>query len=421
VDSRSGNSEAAGAAEGETLAAAIVERRVRAAVAGFFHRRRSASRPAVPACTDAEPRALYVHVPFCESVCPFCPFNSAAFTQEIGARYFAALREEMVRYGDLGYRFDVLHVGGGTPTILPSETARIVSIARRLWPVREVSVETNPNHLTGDILGTLRDAGVQRLSVGAQSFDDGLLARLGRLEAYGSGSRIRGALQTAAGCGIILNVDLMFDQPGQTIEMLERDVAVVRGLPVDQATFYPYMSRGGRDPSLPSVARQFTTIVDGLAGAFHPTTVWSFSRRTAIVDEYIAVRDEFAGLGAGAFGLLQGRMLTNAFAIPRYLQTLEAGRLPVVAERGFSRRDRMRYLLLMRLFRGSVRLEDLRRRRAPWELSLLHRLGMVRASSDGYVITERGRSAAVTGMRAFFSAVDEWRTACRDLVPGERW
>jgi len=403
------------------LACAIVERRVRGTAARFFNRRHAVGFPAVPACTDAAPRALYLHVPFCESLCPFCSFNSVGFAPELGARYFAALRKEMERYRELGYSFDVLHIGGGTPTVLPAEVAQLVSRAGSLWPVREVSVETNPNHLSDAILGTLRDAGVHRLSVGVQSFDDELLARLGRREAYGTGGQIRGALERAAGKGLVLNVDLMFDVPGQTFEMLERDVATILRLPVDQVTFYPFMAPGaGGNPSAPGTARRFEAISEGLAGAFHQATAWSFSRREDLVDEYIAVRDEYAGLGAGAFSLLAGRMLTNVFAVPRYLEALDAGRLPVVAERVFTGRDRMRYTLLMRLFRGSVRREDLGRGAPPWELVLLSLLGVVSASPGGYALTQRGRSAAMLGMRAFFTAVNGWRSACRALVPGGR-
>jgi coproporphyrinogen III oxidase-like Fe-S oxidoreductase len=394
----------------------IVEHLVRRTSGRFFARRRlrQPGAPVVPPCGDHDFRALYLHVPFCEKLCPFCSFNSVAFEREAGQEYFEVLREEMALYHGLGYRFDVVHVGGGTPTVLPGEVARMVERARSLWPVREVSVETNPNHLTDSTLRTLRDVGVQRLSVGVQSFDDGMLERLGRREAYGSSSQIRATLEEAAAKGIALSVDLLFDVPGQTPEILRRDIETVRSLPVDQVTFYPLMT--GRHHA-PGAARMFDVVRAGLQGAFHQTTAWSFARRPGLVDEYIAVRDEFAGLGAGAFGALQGRLTANAFPLRSYIGAVRAGRLPVVDVRVFRPQDWMRYVLLMRVFSGNAHPMALVQRSTPWEVRLLRLLGVSRRVGERIEITDRGRTTAMLAMRAFFESVEDWRRACLPLIP----
>ncbi len=83
-------------------------------------------------------------------------------------------------------------MGGGTPTVLPDELAAVLRLAREMWPIRSLSVETNPNHLTPAILGLLAACGVDRLSIGVQTFDDGLLQATQRFERYGSGRKSAG-------------------------------------------------------------------------------------------------------------------------------------------------------------------------------------------------------------------------------------
>jgi coproporphyrinogen III oxidase-like Fe-S oxidoreductase len=105
-----------------------------------------------------------------------------------------------------------------------------------------MSIETNPNHLQPDTLARYRDAGVTRLSVGVQSFDDGLLAGMDRLEKYGDGDLIRERLATAHGIFPTLNVDMIFNLPGQSLDLLDADLSALLALDVDQVSFYPLMT-----------------------------------------------------------------------------------------------------------------------------------------------------------------------------------
>src|SRR5512141_2333813 len=176
----------------------------------------------------AGPCQLYVHVPFCEVLCPFCSFHRVRYNPSKTRRYFDALRREIRLYHDLGFRFSDVYVGGGTPTVDTDELLETLDLVRNLAPVRAMSIETNPNHLEPAVLQRYRDAGVTRLSVGVQSFDDGLLAGMDRLEKYGSGAVIRERLAAAHGIFPTLNVDMIFNLPGQTLAMLETDLAMLR-------------------------------------------------------------------------------------------------------------------------------------------------------------------------------------------------
>jgi coproporphyrinogen III oxidase-like Fe-S oxidoreductase len=185
---------------------------------------------------------LYVHVPFCEVLCPFCSFHRVRYNAAKTARYFAALRREIRHYHDAGFRFSDVYVGGGTPTVSPAELLATIELIRAVSPVQTISIETNPNHLEPEVLARYRDAGVTRFSVGVQSFDDGLLAGMERLEKYGSGALIRERLAGIRGLFPTLNVDMIFNLPGQTLGMLDRDIDALLELDVDQVSFYPLMT-----------------------------------------------------------------------------------------------------------------------------------------------------------------------------------
>ncbi|MEJ2603221.1 MAG: radical SAM protein, partial [Gammaproteobacteria bacterium] len=186
---------------------------------------------------------LYLHIPFCEVLCPFCPFHRVEFQQERTLHYFRSLREEIRRATDHGYLFGELYVGGGTPTVLSDELAETIALVRRLHPIRRVSVETNPDDLADERLPMLRDAGVNRLSVGVQSFDDELLRAMQRYGKFGSGSVIRDRLAAVHGVFDTLNVDMIFNFPSQTGERLSRDLEILTDeLGVDQVSWYPLMT-----------------------------------------------------------------------------------------------------------------------------------------------------------------------------------
>jgi hypothetical protein len=153
---------------------------------------------------------LYLHIPFCESLCPFCSFHRVQYSHAQAARYFHSLREEVRRYYEAGFRFKSAYFGGGTPTIEPDELVKTIQLVRDLFGVREISVETNPKDLRPEILLPLRDAGVTRVSVGVQSFDDRLLQDMERFEKYGSGVETSKRIRQAAPLFPTFNVDLIF-------------------------------------------------------------------------------------------------------------------------------------------------------------------------------------------------------------------
>ena len=158
----------------------------------------------MPAPEQGKRYMLYMHVPFCERLCPYCSFNRFPFSEERARPYFENMRKEMRMLKDLGYDFDSVYIGGGTPTIMIDELCDTIDQARELFNIQEVSSETNPNHLIPSYLDKLQGR-VQRLSVGVQSFDDGLLKQMDRYDKYGCGQEILERIQDASPYFVSMN------------------------------------------------------------------------------------------------------------------------------------------------------------------------------------------------------------------------
>ncbi|MFN8898711.1 MAG: coproporphyrinogen III oxidase family protein [Pseudomonadota bacterium] len=378
---------------------------------------------------------LYVHVPFCEVLCPFCSFHRVRFDASRARPYFDALRREIALYHAAGFRFQDVYVGGGTPTVDPPQLLETLAFVRSLWPVRSISVETNPNHLQPELLHCLRDAGVTRLSVGVQSFDDGLLASMDRLHKYGSGEQIRQRLAAAQGIVPTLNVDMIFNLPGQTLAMLGHDLDRLVGLGVEQVSFYPLMTaRGARrrmartmgfaDPALRHP--MYELIGRRLQPGYRPSSAWCFARGQDLHDEYIIDQDDYVGVGSGAFSYVGGTMYSTTFSLRHYLRRVGAGGSGIAEQRRLSARERMRYDLLMRLFGGELDLAAMRARHgtdvaralAP-ELVAMRLLGATRRDGDVLRLTPRGRYIWVLMMAGFFNAVNEVRSRMREHIRAE--
>lgn len=375
-----------------------------------------------PRAADGRQRALYVHIPFCETLCSYCTFHRVRFEPGPAMRYFQSLRREIMLYKELGFRFDSVYVGGGTPTVLPSELASLIEFIRSLWPVERVSVEAHPQHLTHGTIAVLADAGVDRLSVGVQTFDDGLLEKLSRHNGTGTGREARERLLRVRDRFDTVNVDMIYNFPGQTPELLLEDVMTLQELEMDQVTFYPLME-GGSDfkrvfgrLSARREKKLFARIVEALGDSYEPVSGWCFARRRGMPDEYIVAHDEYAGLGSGAFGYVNGVLYANSFDVDRYMDGTARGELPIAAVRTFSETARLRYDVLMRLFGGSLDLSELAARyggrpalRLWKELLFLQLVGALVRRGRRYYPTLRGRYYLVVLMREFFSGANRLR------------
>lgn len=388
--------------------------------------------PSLPACNDDKQRLLYIHIPFCEELCPYCSFHRVRFAEALTRNYFGALINEIKLYREKGYNFTGIYVGGGTPTVLIDELADMLQYARESFSIREISVETNPNHLTPQNIDVLRHAGVNRLSVGVQTFNDGLLKKIGRFEKYGSGEVIAEKLGNVQGCFDTVNADMIFNFPTQTPPMLKDDLDILLGLKMEQITFYPLMvstiTQCLMDEAIGKVnfsreKKLYNLITGRLTHNYDSSSAWCFSRKKSagvLIDEYVVDYDEYAGLGSGAIGYLHGICYANTFDINKYIVFLNQNKLPLMAFRKFYRNDQIRYDFLMKLFSTKMNIAALEEKydgkflKSLWKEMIAFVLaGAFRYFPPNLYLTPRGRYLWVIMMREFFIAVNNFREFCR--------
>ena len=290
---------------------------------------------------------LYVHCLFCLRRCPYCDFNVAIYREDHVGPFVAALDAELARYAALPWAGRVpavsLFFGGGTPSLLPPEAiAGVIAAARRglgLADDAEVTLEANPEGLDAARLRAFRAAGVTRLSLGVQSLDDGLLARLGREH---TASQAREAFAAARHAGFDdVSVDLLYGGPGQDArtwrETLDEALAwAPEHLSAYALTLEPGTAFGRRPPAaLPDeavVVAQFETLCDRAAAAGLPRYEVSNFARPGHRSRHNLLywqRADYLGLGPGAHAALGAVRFGNERSHVRYRTALDAGRWPI--------------------------------------------------------------------------------------------
>ena len=270
---------------------------------------------------NALPLALYVHLPWCVRKCPYCDFNSHPLrSARPDPRYVDALIADFdAEAGALaGRRIDTVFFGGGTPSLFrPEEFDRLLGALRRrieFAPDAEITLEANPGAVEHGAFAGYRDAGINRVSLGAQSFSPEALARLGRIHEAGDVGRAVAELRTAGLANF--NLDLMFALPGQTLEEAVADVRRACALEPAHMSYYQLTLEPGtvfhaQPPSgLPDEERAWAMQAEGqrlLAEAgYRQYEVSAYAREGARCRHNLNYWrfGDYVGIGAGAHGKL---------------------------------------------------------------------------------------------------------------------
>lgn len=292
---------------------------------------------------------LYLHLPYCRSLCPYCDFVKAPLHHAEPERLVSALAREAARarladpaaWG----RPRTIYFGGGTPTALPpGELQRLVAAIGSTYDltrVREFTVEANPEGLSQAVLAALRGAGVTRLSLGVQSLEPDVLRVLGRIH---TPERALDALDRAGAAGFeSISADLMYGVPGETSEGFARTLATLVDRRVPHVSAYPLqveegtpfaakVARGALTPPDEDwVAARYEQLVSTLAAAgYHHYEVSNFARpgHESRHNQGYWIRRPYLGLGPGAHSFDGRARWRNEESIPRYLERVERGELP---------------------------------------------------------------------------------------------
>jgi putative oxygen-independent coproporphyrinogen III oxidase len=265
------------------------------------------------------PLALYVHWPWCVKKCPYCDFNSHESRSEVDeAAYLAALIADLEAALPQVWNRPVgsIFIGGGTPSLMRAATVEALLAAIRmrvpLHPGAEVTLEANPGTAEAEKFAAFRAAGVNRLSVGVQSFDDAKLAALGRIH---GGAEARRAIDMALTCFERVNIDLMYALPGQTLAGAASDIAIAVATGVSHVSAYhltlePNTPFHHAPPSLPDedLAADMQDRVEAelAAAGFEHYETSAFARPGERCRHNLNYWNfgDYLGIGAGAHGKL---------------------------------------------------------------------------------------------------------------------
>jgi oxygen-independent coproporphyrinogen-3 oxidase len=366
---------------------------------------------------------VYVHFPYCRKRCPYCDFAVHVRQRIPHARYAEAILRELdgARGDFAGRRAVSIYFGGGTPGLWEAaEVARVIAGVRAAFPTEdpEITVEANPEDLPLQHLVHLREAGVNRLSIGVQSLVPRHLHALGRVHGAGEAER---AVEDARAAGFEnLSLDLMFALPAQTLTELEHDLAgvialgpehvSVYNLTVEERTPFGAMKRDGllAVPEDSVAAEMYERVIARLsASGYAHYEVSSFARagRRAVHNTLYWTSGEYLGLGSSASSFRRtpdgdggGLRSTNLASVDRWLAAVESGGSAVELrdERTRDAVEREAVWLGLRLLDGldlaaHTRLhgiDPLARHRD--EIARLEREGLVEVTGDRLRLTRRG-------------------------------
>lgn len=423
----------------------------------------------LPAANPGMHYMLYMHVPFCQVLCPYCSFNRYPFKESVARPYFESMRKEMLMLKDLGYDFESVYVGGGTPTIMIDELCNTLDLARETFSIKEVSCETNPNHLTRPYVEQLQGR-VQRLSVGVQSFDNTLLQQMDRYKKYGSGEEILERVAEANPYFEALNVDMIFNFPSQSEEILRSDLEKIVSCGCRQVTFSPLYVSNATTRKMASALgqvdyererRYYELIDEYLAGGsqapFERTTLWTFNRKNAgqscamthgkdfvapacagtparaglkdqglMVDEYAISYEEYPAIGSGSITHLGDCLYVNNFSIEAYERCIAEGRMPLMGKTRLPQRDLMRYRFLLKLYSLRLDKDAFKRdfgvsveRGLPVEMAFMRANGAFETDDEHELtLTAKGRYLTLVMYRQFLSGLNNLRDQAREALQG---
>ncbi len=300
---------------------------------------------------------LYVHVPFCRSKCPYCDFYSVTDLSAVQEWYEAVLAE-MTFHGDFASAFDTVYIGGGTPSCLPAgllpDLLRRIRSALPVSADAEITVEVNPGDVDLDTLVGLREAGFNRVSIGVQSFDDGILSFLGRRH---GGRGALHAIDAARRAGFTnLSMDLIYGVPGQSRQLWRRTLETALTFEPEHLSCYELtLERGtplhrrveaGQAPALPAEEEAYrffsaTSIFLEAHGYLH-YEVSNFARGETRISRHNHKYWDHApylGLGPAAHSFRTDRRWWNHRSVDLYMRDIRQGRIPVAGQEELSQEE----------------------------------------------------------------------------------
>lgn len=360
---------------------------------------------------DIDEFGLYLHIPFCRQICPYCPYNKEVYHPEVAKSYANAVRKEIDIYAELIGNKPVtsFYIGGGTPTtMLYNDLDKILEHVFEVFNVQcGIHMESHPNDLSLDNLGAIVSMGVEYLSIGVEALQDHHLKVLHRPYTV---EQVRAAVERALSQGFkCVNVDTIFALPDQTCSEVRQAGHLLVEMGVDQIAAYPLFefpytkwAQITKEKNYKSASifkrRKMLGILERIFydAGLERTSVWAFTRSG--VPKYCSVTVPlYVGLGASGGSYLKDVFYLNTFSAQEYIRALESGRMPIALSLDLTENMQMAGWLYWRIYETRFKRSDFESRfgkefdrvygRYTRPLSLI---GFLKDDGDELVLSDNG-------------------------------
>lgn len=351
---------------------------------------------------ECENLGLYVHIPFCKSICNFCPYCKVRYSAELCDRYIDSLIQEIHIAGSRHTerkKVTSLYFGGGTPALAADRIKEIVDALNEYFIITEgIGVELHPDNVNAEVLQKLKKAGVTKISIGIQSFCDKYQKILGR-------KQIDTAEMTSALSVVpfeTVSMDFIFALPGQTYADLKSDIDTAFSLGANHVAIYPFIDFTFTESPVAAMRKKdkrelLAAITEYCLGkGYSRNSIWTFSSGPD-ANYSSMTRDNFLGFGCSAASLFKGQFKINTFDVESYCERIRSGSLATALTIRFTKRQRMIYWLFWTAYSTRVNASDFEKifgvplkKMYGFELWVAKRLGFIKEHDGIYEMTLKG-------------------------------
>ena len=351
---------------------------------------------------ECENLGLYVHIPFCKSICNFCPYCKVQYSAELCDRYIDALIKEIHIVGSQHTgrkKVTSLYFGGGTPALAANRIKDIIDALNDHFIITEgIGLELHPDNVNVEVLQTLKKAGVTKISIGIQSFCDKYQKILGR-------KRVDTAEMMSALAAVpfeTVSMDFIFALPEQTYDDLKSDIDTAFSLGANHIAIYPFIDfTFTESPVAAMPKKEKRELLDAitqycLGKGYSRSSIWTFSSEPD-ANYSSMTRDNFLGFGCSATSLFKGQFKINTFDVESYCERVRSGNLATSLTIRFTKRQRMIYWLFWTAYSTRVNARDFEKffgvplkKMYGFELWVAKRLGFIKEHDGIYEMTLKG-------------------------------
>ena len=283
---------------------------------------------------------LYLHIPFCAMKCEYCDFCTYINMEKEYGKYTEYIIKELNMYPK--YKYNTVYFGGGTPSVLPIEMITKIFNNIEVEKNAEITLELNPNDMKKEKLRELRELGINRLSIGIQSFQDHILKFVGRDHNGADAIRV---FKEAREVGFDnITIDLMFGIPNQTMEDLKKDLEIIKEIEPDNVSIYSLIWEEGtiffgklkrgilKEMEQDLEAEMFETIINFLKGnGYNHYEISNFSKKGMEGRHNLKYwrNEQFLGVGMSAASFYKNRRYSGVRTFKKYYSLIDKNEIPI--------------------------------------------------------------------------------------------